>query len=70
MCGVKGNNKHKLIKEIKMWFTETKLIELCNDLGIEVVEKEDYPLLNDIELTPDLAVKYFTETETFMEVIK
>lgn len=44
-----------------MLFSEKEILELCNNLGIEVVEKEGYPLLNDIEITPDLAVKYFTE---------
>lgn len=36
-----------------MLFNEKEMIELCSEMGIEIVEKkEGYPLLNGIELTP------------------
>ena len=39
-----------------MMFNEKEMLELCEKYGICVVEKEGYPLLGGIELSPDFSI--------------
>lgn len=42
-----------------MLFNEKEMLNLCKELGVKVVSEKRFPILGDIELTPDVIREIF-----------
>jgi len=50
-----------------MLFDEKLMLEVCRDLGIEVVESDGYPMLRNVEVTPEsISALFRSSTDEYL----